>query len=632
MTIISNLAAVPQGYLYYDVSKSTTTPLRWGTILPTPGEGDYIIPETTTNDGRYHQYTYHSSGTWGDIPYTNSWIGSIQSRYANLSSQQAPLANSIGGKPVGVFLYNDLQITSAPDLSEYTNLFYVSFGGDSKITTIPNLPPNLKSLDYAFSKTSVSNISKILSLTKLKNMAYTFWGSKVTTVPDMSSMNTVEDMTGTFYNCNLLTSVSALPSNVVKLTYTFKYCSALVSSPVIPETVTDINETFNGCTALSGFILIQSNTITNYLKNTFKDTVNDIVLVTKTTGSSNYETCRRIADASPSNVYNGVKAITKTQTAIRCLSDGTEDSQGAYVKITVYFECEPTSKTVLFNYITLKENGTTISNIAWHADSLSSSTLSSGDDITSYSKFIAVVPTTEGGVFSYILGTKYNSDYGLRYIVYGEKSVTVTYSDFLIDISPEGKSVGIFKEASDNDEGLLVGKTIKNLGEVLTYDYTKSPEKAISVVNNGSEVANIDWNGNVEATGSLKGADVLINGISVADFVIEQGTSGNWSYRKYNSGIYEAWYTGTNTFAIDGRFSAASPVLYYGAIQNLSLPFAVTSIQYVDVKAFYSNWGVWTAITQANSSGIKYQSLSAVARTSVTYAIRGYIKGTYSLT
>lgn len=611
MTIISNLAAVPQGYLYYDVSKSTTTPLRWGTLLPTPGEGDYIIPETTTNDGRYHQYTYYSSGSWGDISYTNSWVGFVQSRYANLSSQQAPLANSIGGKPVGVFLYNDLQITSAPDLSEYTNLFYVSFGGDSKITAIPNLPPNLKSLNYAFSKTSISDISKILSLTKLKNIAYTFWGSKVTTVPDMSSMSAVEDMTGTFYNCNLLTSVSALPSNVIKLSYTFKYCSALVSSPVIPESVTDINETFNGCTALSGFILIQSNTITNYLKNTFKDTVNDIVLVTKTTGSSNYEICRRIADASPSNVYNGVKAITKTQTAIRCLSDGTEDSQGAYVKITVYFECEPTSKTVLFNYITLKENGTTISNIAWHADSLSSSTLSSGDDITSYSKFIAVVPITEeGGVFSYILGTKYNSDYGLRYIVYGEKSVTVTYSDFLIDISPEGKSVGIFKEASDNDEGLLIGKTIKNLGEVLTYDYTKSPEKAISVVNNGSEVANIDWNGNIEANGLLKGTGVLINGTSIADFIIEQETSGNWTYVKWNSGKLECWLNANpGSYAVN----TARGSLYSGNFISYTYPVSFTSAPSVMASATLttSTYVIFTQISSAGATGCQVRICSS---------------------
>ena len=144
-----------------------------------------------------------------------------------------------------------------------------------------------------------------------------------------------------------------------------------------------------------------------------------------------------------------------------------------------------------------------------------------------------------------------------------------------------------------------------------------------------SNALTVDWAGNVDIA---SGALYYVNGAPISDFVVEQGTSGNWSYRKYHSGIYEAWYTGTNTFAIDGRFSSNSPVLWYGAIQNLSLPFAVTSIQYVDVKALYSNWGVWTAITQADSGGIKYQVFSALSRTSATYAIRGYIKGTYSLT
>lgn len=32
-----------------------------------------------------------------------------------------------------------------------------------------------------------------------------------------------------------------------------------------------------------------------------------------------------------------------------------------------------------------------------------------------------------------------------------------------------------------------------------------------------------------------------INGSDVADFVVEQGTSGIWTYRKWNSGIAECW-------------------------------------------------------------------------------------------
>lgn len=34
-----------------------------------------------------------------------------------------------------------------------------------------------------------------------------------------------------------------------------------------------------------------------------------------------------------------------------------------------------------------------------------------------------------------------------------------------------------------------------------------------------------------------------IGGNTVADFIVEQGTSGIWTYRKWNSGIAECWGT-----------------------------------------------------------------------------------------
>ena len=29
------------------------------------------------------------------------------------------------------------------------------------------------------------------------------------------------------------------------------------------------------------------------------------------------------------------------------------------------------------------------------------------------------------------------------------------------------------------------------------------------------------------------------------DYIVEQGTNGIWTYRKWNSGLYDAWYIGT---------------------------------------------------------------------------------------
>ena len=42
-----------------------------------------------------------------------------------------------------------------------------------------------------------------------------------------------------------------------------------------------------------------------------------------------------------------------------------------------------------------------------------------------------------------------------------------------------------------------------------------------------------------------------LNDARLADFIVEQGTNNGWTYRKYNSGVMEAWckMTGTSTGA-----------------------------------------------------------------------------------
>ena len=41
-----------------------------------------------------------------------------------------------------------------------------------------------------------------------------------------------------------------------------------------------------------------------------------------------------------------------------------------------------------------------------------------------------------------------------------------------------------------------------------------------------------------------------IGGNTVADFVVEQGTSDIWTYRKWNSGIAECWGVSSGTTSI----------------------------------------------------------------------------------
>ena len=53
----------------------------------------------------------------------------------------------------------------------------------------------------------------------------------------------------------------------------------------------------------------------------------------------------------------------------------------------------------------------------------------------------------------------------------------------------------------------------------------------------------------------------------IADYVVEQGTSGIWTYRKWNSGIAECWGVPSKTVSSSGTFIGA-----YAFSTSFSLP------------------------------------------------------------
>ena len=85
--------------------------------------------------------------------------------------------------------------------------------------------------------------------------------------------------------------------------------------------------------------------------------------------------------------------------------------------------------------------------------------------------------------------------------------------------------------------------------------------------------------------------DLVMKGEAVADFVIEQGTSGIWTYRKWNSGNVEAWCLATN---INGAYADSLEV---PSETYLNFPFDIYSAQphlsltgnHWEVKKYYAN-------------------------------------------
>lgn len=68
-----------------------------------------------------------------------------------------------------------------------------------------------------------------------------------------------------------------------------------------------------------------------------------------------------------------------------------------------------------------------------------------------------------------------------------------------------------------------------------------------------------------------------IGGSPVADFVVEQGISGYWTYRKWNSGTAEAWFRNTYTSLTFSNDVGSNSLFQYARYNlDLALPISVT--------------------------------------------------------
>lgn len=105
-------------------------------------------------------------------------------------------------------------------------------------------------------------------------------------------------------------------------------------------------------------------------------------------------------------------------------------------------------------------------------------------------------------------------------------------------------------------------------------------------------------------TGATKPADAITN-LGINDYVVAQGTSGYWSYRKWNSGRAEMWvarysHKATNT----GRNTVV-----------LNLPFTLTNINYsvqlTGLDTFSPSWA--SNLTVSNSDGSEGRTTTSVS-------------------
>lgn len=118
--------------------------------------------------------------------------------------------------------------------------------------------------------------------------------------------------------------------------------------------------------------------------------------------------------------------------------------------------------------------------------------------------------------------------------------------------------------------------------------------------------------------------DVLglsVYGSVLSDFVVEQGTSNSWSYRKWNSGVAECWITNTISTSITTAWNS----MYVGDTSSTQMSYPVSFVSRPREMAnlHAGSYAVWL-YTRANNTSTQTGVYNLVRPTSVSGAITVY--------
>ena len=346
----------------------------------------------------------------------------------------------------------------------------------------------------------------------------------------------VEDAAG------LLTTYGAYVQGKSKLKITAN-TSLAYNSPIKTYTITADGKTYT-----------TSPVTTDVLQNTGKLAVTAKVTDARTYSSEVASTDITVLEYAPPAV---------TVTAYRCNSSGTADQEGAYMKFgfsaTISSLNSKNSATYSISYkigdgTATKVTGTGLSytsdKIACDVAKICTVEVTVTDKLNSTTTKAAVIPiaftlidfySTGKGIAFGKVGTREGFDCAMAAYFSGATSVSGALTSSGTFTSSGGATIS----------GALTAKGTSTFSGATTF----SVAPAFS-------------------------AGMSIGGSTLADYVVEQGVSGMWTYRKWNSGLAECWGTSSEVTVSSSQWSAwggvycASNVIpsYYYPITFTAVP------------------------------------------------------------
>lgn len=615
------------GYEYYNAGSSVPTGRDPSTILSSVDYYPFFILVDFTNgyiygNGMYFKINIGASNTFtlertkeNDATWSNQFVSLFASDYSltlnnlTLAGNTFTFGNGSGIREkfwggthiyqMSYSFYNRTDITSAvlPSSSQRlentfrgcTNLQSVSgtvtsvisayrcFHNCSSLTT----PPTFQGVDPSTS-TPGGNLG---------SFAYTYYGCSSLTTPPIFPANT-KNMSFCFQNCISLTTPPTIPNTVTTLYDCFRGCTALTQAPEIPNSVTNMNGTFHGCTSLTTAPTIPSsvtyalsecfsectslagavtiNATPELYNNVFFRVTNEIVLLG--TGAINEIASQR------ENVY--VWSLSQTMTAGRSTSltttvdvsvDVSRFNTGTLSSLSLYRDSSTTPLSVTWNDPTL-----TIDNIP-ETFTTTLTNISESDTFT-----LSVVATD----------------------IYGSAtttSVKIPISFYTMDVQAGGKEIAFGglanDDVSDYPEGLFECNMSFKLKDNLFWVGTRSEyEQAV-------------------ADDKMPEHTIVFITDETADYVVEEGTSGIWTYRKWNSGVSECWCITSPTSMAVSAWAA------WGSVYEAKITDAID----YPTNLFTSFPTVMASATPRSTAGVMGIETSATGSASHTpyfYALR----------